>query len=72
MEEAELQVFGNKDSVEMQKRNFHVFGRDEKCGSVTSHVCMKAERKCGISRKFRSLAVKAEWKCGSGTSHLWK
>ena len=21
---------------------------------------------------FRSLAVKAGWKCGSGTSHLWK
>ena len=30
-----------------------------------------AERKYG-KRNFRSLAVKAEHKCGSGTSHLWK
>ena len=53
---AELQIFGSKDSAELRKRSFRP-------------LKVLVERKCG-KLNFLSLAVKAEQKCGSGTSHL--
>ena len=55
---AELHIFGSKGRARVRKRNFTFFGSQ----------CRTKVR----TWNFRSLAVKAEWKCGSGTSGLWQ
>ena len=55
---AELHIFGSKGRAEVRKRNFTFFGSQ----------CRTKVR----TWNFRSLAVKAERKCGSGTSGLWQ
>ena len=73
--EAELQIFGSQDWAKVQKRNCKSLEvqAEMKCGSGTSHLWKSWQNKCG-KRNFRSLAVKAERKCGcgSGTSHFWQ
>ena len=55
---AELHIFGSKGRAEVRKRNFTFFGSQ----------CRTKVR----TWNFRSLAVKEERKCGSGTSGLWQ
>ena len=54
----ELHIFGSQGKAEVRKWNFTHFG--SQCGTKVR------------TRKFRSLAVKAERKCRSGTSGLWQ
>ena len=56
--EAELHIFGNQGRAKVRKRNFTFFGSQ----------CRTKVR----TWNFRPLAVKAERKCGSGTSGLWQ
>ena len=65
MEKAELQIFGNQGRVEMRKRNFTPLEDQAEMGC-------KSRAEVWKKQKFRFSAVKAEWKCGGGTSHLWK
>ena len=56
---AELQIFGSKDRTELQKQNVRPLN--------VLHIRADVRK-----LNFISLAVKAEQKFGSGTSHLWK
>ena len=56
--EAEHYIFGSQGRAEVRKRNFTFFG---------NHCRTKVR-----TWNFRSLAVKTERKCGSGTSGLWQ
>ena len=67
--EAKLQIFGSPGRDEMRKRNFTSL-------EVLAEQVRKAELQIFASQaqeqNFTYLAVKAERKCGSGTSHFWQ
>ena len=82
--EAELHIFGSPDRTSavngtsdlcQSKQSgsagaeLHIFG--SKGGSGTSHFGSQCVTKVRMWN-FRSLAVKAEWKCGCGPSGLWQ
>ena len=72
---AQLHIFESSGRDEMRKwtyRYLEILAEYEnKCGRRTRSFEVMTEWKYG-KRIFRSLEVKAEQKCGSGTSHLWK
>ena len=70
--EAEFQIFGSPGKDEMRKWTYpYLEVLAEQVCKMNEIFRVLAERKCR-KRNFRSLAAKAEQKCGSGTSHLWK
>ena len=86
-EEAELNIFGSQGKAEVWKQIFGSpgRGRDEMRKWTYPYLKVLAEQVWKMNeifrylaewkygkRNFRSLAVKAEQKCGSATSHLWK
>ena len=65
------ETFRSPVRVEIRKAELQIFGskdRAELRKQSFRPFKVMAERKLN----FISLAVKAEQKCGSGTSHLWK
>ena len=70
--EAEFQIFGSPGKDEMRKWTYpYLEVLAEQVWKMNEIFRVLAERKYG-KRKFRSLAVRAAQKCGSGTLHLWK
>ena len=75
MEKAELQIFGNQGRMEMRKRNFTYFKdqTEKSCAESYIHIfANKGRAEVWKKQNLRYLAIKAECKCGGGTSHLWK
>ena len=70
--EAELHIFGSPGRDEMRKWTCpYLESLAEQVRKMNEIFEVLAERKYE-KRNFRSLALKAEQKCGIGTSHLWK
>ena len=68
--EAEFQIFGSPDRDEMRKWIYPLFEvLAEQVWKMNEIFRVQAERKYG-KQNFRALAIKAEQKCGSATSHL--
>ena len=66
MEKAELQIFGNQGRVEMRKRNFTSLEdqAEMSCAESKIHIFANQGRaEVWKKQNFRSLAIKAEWKC---------
>ena len=72
--EAELPIFGNEGRVLVEKPIFRSYWQSRLSDSAEAKLQIFGSpgRDEMRKRNFTYLAIKEEWKCGSGTSHFWQ